>query len=237
MKRILYILITAVTLFTADTYAQKIQFTAGAEGSLFIPAGSLADRFKPGMGFSLRFGQETSPGWYWFGAFEYINFGTENEEKLSVKRNLNVAGVPQTVQVPTPGIDMYLTAYGLSANAKSNLADFGFLKADIEFGFGVYRWEGFRGSFRDSIYYDTTGTGVKSGIEYISIAEIKQLDWSGGVNAGIGITIPVISPVDFYLGAHYKMIIGELWPALVLDMENVSVFQMYQITAGIRGSF
>lgn len=237
MKKFIYIIAAAVVLITTEADAQKIQFTAGADGSLFIPSGTLADRFKPGMGFTLRFGQETAPGWFWYGAFEYLNLDSENDEKLSVKRNLNVAGSPQTVQVPTPGIDMYLTSYGLSANARTTLADFGFLKTDLEFGFGVYRWEGFRGSFRDSIYYDTTGTGTKSGLEYISIAEIKQTDWSGGVNAGIGITIPIMKPLDFYLAAHYKLIIGELWPALALDMENVSVFQMYQISAGVRGSF
>lgn len=236
MKKYLYIIIL-MTPFLMSTVSAQERILVQAEGSIIIPNGSFAGRFDPGFSFSLSAGMETSPGWKWFGKVEYITLADVNEDELYVKRNLSVQGVQKTVNVPTPGLEMNFSAVGASAQLENTIIESEFLSVNLQLGFGIYRWESLRGSFRDSIYYDTTGSGSPSGIEFISIAEIKQLDWSGGFNFGAGVVVPVIKPVDFYLAANYRAIIGELWPALVLNKENISVFQMFDIRVGFRGQF
>lgn len=220
------------TLVTAQSNLQL-----QVEGGFVIPSGSFAQRFDPGTSFSLSAGTETSPGWKWFGRLEYINLTEVNEDELYVKRNLTINGVEKTVNVPTPGLEMNFSAVGLTAQLEHRIYSGELFQADLHLGFGVYRWESLRGSFRDSIYYDTTGNGTKSGLEFISVAEINQNDWSGGFNFGAGITVPVIKPISFFAAANYKAIIGELWPALILNKENISVFQMFDIRIGLRGEF
>jgi hypothetical protein len=38
-------------------------------------------------------------------------------------------------------------------------------------------------------------------------------------------------------GARYKLIIGELWPTVALDLESVSTFQMLDLRAGLSIDF
>jgi hypothetical protein len=41
-------------------------------------------------------------------------------------------------------------------------------------------------------------------------------------------------PVTVWAGARFKLIAGELWPSLDLDLENVSAFQMIDVRLGLR---
>jgi hypothetical protein len=44
----------------------------------------------------------------------------------------------------------------------------------------------------------------------------------------------VMDPVCLTVGADYRLIVTELWPALDLDMENVSGLQSVSFRAGIK---
>jgi hypothetical protein len=233
MKRT--ILLQILILFSMNLFAQDKIYFAGESGSLLIPAGSLTYRFKPDGGISFLAGYKSSENWEWFGKLELINFTKVNRDKLKLKRNVNIGGAEEIVVFDLPKLEAELNIYGLSANANAKVLDFDFFKSDLTFGFGIYRWESSRSGYFDTLRVE------KSGITYdaviLKVPPLKQLDWSGGFNVGINLSTKIIDPIWFEVNANYKAVIGELWATLDLDLENVSVFQMYEIRAGLKARF
>lgn len=232
MKKI-FITLILIAVTTQIQYAQEKYFV-GAEASYIIPLGTLSDRYDPGYGISIVAGERTNSDWNWSGRFEYIRFSEENQEKMNVRRRYTVAGEQKDFGIPVKSLVMDLKAYGLTANLTYDFLDFDFLKAQASVGFGVYRWENLRGTVKDSLFADTTGSGVPAFVEYLDVPENKQMDWSGGFYTGLKFEIPIVDPVALTVSSHYKGIIGELWPALALDKENVSVFQMLDTKVSIH---
>ena len=129
---------------------------------------------------------------------------------------------------------MMLELIGGSADVRFRLVDAGFLKADLGLGFGMFRWRALRGAFQDSLYADTTGTGSRDLIAVVNVPALSQQDWSGGLSAGLDVDMPVVDAVSVWLSARFKLIAGELWPSLDLDLENVSTLQMMDLKLGVR---
>lgn len=221
------IIITSILFLISFQFSNaQDKYFIGAEASYIIPLGTLADRYAPGYGLSVTAGEVTNSSWNWSGRFEYIRFSKENEEQLNVRRRYTIGGVQKDIGIPLKSLVMDLKAFGLTANLTYDFLDFSFVKAQASVGFGIYRWENLRGTVKDSLFADTSGTGVHSFVEYLSVPENKQMDWSGGFYAGLKFDIPVYEPAGIIISSQYKGIIGELWPALALDLENVSVFQL-----------
>jgi len=233
MKRT--ILLQILILFSMNLFAQDKIYFAGLSGSYFIPVGSLSYRFKPDGGFSLFAGYKSSESWEWFGKFEYLSFMKENRDKLKLKRNVNLGGSEEILEFDLPKLETDLKIYGLSANANAKILDFDFFKSDLTFGFGIYRWESGRSGYFDTLRVERSGVTYDAVI--LKVPPLKQLDWSGGFNVGINLSTKIIDPIWFEVNANYKAIIGELWATLDLDLENVSVFQMYEIRAGLQARF
>jgi hypothetical protein len=233
MKRT--ILLQILILFSMNLFAQDKIYFAGLSGSYFIPVGSLSYRFKPDGGFSLFAGYKSSESWEWFGKFEYLSFMKENRDKLKLKRNVNLGGSEEILEFDLPKLETDLKIYGLSANANAKILDFDFFRSDLTFGFGIYRWESGRSGYFDTLRVERSGVTYDAVI--LKVPPLKQLDWSGGFNVGINLSTKIIDPIWFEVNANYKAVIGELWATLDLDLENVSVFQMYEIRAGLKARF
>jgi len=233
MKRT--ILLQILILFSMNLFAQDKIYFAGLSGSYFIPVGSLSYRFKPDGGFSLFAGYKSSESWEWFGKFEYLSFVKENRDKLKLKRNVNLGGSEEILEFDLPKLETDLKIYGLSANANAKILDFDFFRSDLTFGFGIYRWESGRSGYFDTLRVERSGVTYDAVI--LKVPPLKQLDWSGGFNVGINLSTKIIDPIWFEVNANYKVVIGELWATLDLDLENVSVFQMYEIRAGLKARF
>lgn len=207
----------------------------GVSGSYFIPTGSLTSRFSPAGGVNLFYGYKSSERWEWFGKVEYINFNKENREKLKIKRNVNLGGTEVVRTFDLPKLETDLKIYGVSVNANAKVFDYDFFKSDLNFGFGVYRWESFRSGYFDTLRVDTMGITYDAVI--LKVPALRQQDWSGGFNVGLSLSTKIIDPIWIELNANYKAVIGELWATLDLDLENISVFQMFEIRLGLKARF
>ncbi|MFN4111877.1 MAG: hypothetical protein ACK4G1_06340 [Ignavibacteria bacterium] len=234
MRKRISLLLT-IFLFPVLIYSQNKAYFFGIGGSYLIPTGSLTSRFSNAGGLNLFYGYKSSDKWEWFGKIEYLNFNKENREKLKIRRNVSIGGTEVTKTFDLPKLETYLKIYGASINANSKIFDYGFFKSDLTFGFGIYRWESFRSSYFDTLRIDTMGNTYD--VVILKVPALKQLDWSGGFNAGMDLAVKIIDPIWFIINANYKAIIGELWATLDLDLENISVFQMYEIRVGIVAKF
>jgi len=234
-----------ITLFVISLYsvsfAQNGSYIGGADVSANVPIGSLAQRYLTAFGGSFYLGKNTSESWTWIGQFDYVKFTRENKDQLIISRTIDVFENNKLVQkkfdIPLPELNMPLEIYGLSANAKYALFRTGTIELGTEFGFGIYYWECNRAAHNDSLYADTSGNGGLKFAQVLDMPKNSQQDWSGGINLGLNMSIDLFGPVSLNAKAQYKVIMGELWPALELDMENVSAFQILELKAGIRARF
>ena len=233
MKKLFYIFTTIIVLmFSGEkTFAGEEAWIAGAGGAMYMPIGTLADRYQSTFGGNIYFGKEVSDSWSWVGKFEYFKFSKLNEDNLFKSKYVMVKGA-EILLPPLKDLKMDFEAFGLSANAGYKLYRNDLLSADLEFGFGIYRWFNKRSEYNATI--DTSGTGKTY---KLNVPAKDEDDWSAGLNAGFGVDVQIYKPVSFYASANYKLIIGELWPALALDLENVSSLQIIEIKAGLRARF
>jgi len=229
MKNIKIYLIIIVLAISFDALSQQ-KFVAGANAGVLLPMSTLGNRFKPTMEYSAFFGQETSPTWTWTGNFEYFKFTKQNDNKLKMSKKLKEINYIYTI----PNGLMTLEVAGLTANAKFKVYEDPVLCVNLNFGFGVYNWTYKRSAYNDSLYTPDSSHAL---VAAIKLANNTQTDWSGGFNLGLGAEVKVYDPVYFNISGCYKAVIGELWPALEIDLENVSVFQMFEIKAGVTVKF
>ena len=216
--------------------AQEKTFSVTARGSYMVPVGSLNNRFLPGYGgaVDVAFTRGTPT---WSCSIEYARFSRENRDKLTLTRAVrdSATRLTDTLTVALPRLSMSLELIGVSANATYDLWLNTWSVAKFGFGFGIYHWKGNR-----SAYYDTLRTTARWGTAIVAtpqVPELNQEDWSGGLSGGVDYSMRIFSPVWFTVGARYRLIVGELWSTLALDLENVSTFQMLDLRAGISVDF
>lgn len=234
MKNTRYFLIFILFLLTGYNAKAQDSYIFGANGSYYIPFGSLAERFKPTAGGSFYFGKETSESWAWTGRAEYFKFDKGNTDELFITRKLTVNGVEGDYKMPLPALTVSMEVAGVSAQAEFDIVETNFLNLKGTFAFGLYRWFYQRSAYYDSLFVDTSGTGGMMLGEILDVPASSQTDWSGGFDFGLDVNVNVYGPVWINLGGRYKAVIGEVWPALDLDLENISTFQMFDVRGGIR---
>lgn len=235
MKNLIITAVIILAAFNGLTIAQNKPLIFGAEGAYFNPLGKLHERFNPVNGGAVFAGIQTSEKWKWLCRAEYFMFNKLNDDKLQIMRKLTIDGSEQNVRFPLQGLVMNLDIAGITLDAKYSLLRAGFFEVSLDAGFGIYKWKFVREK------YDTVKTriaGLNSALQSVSYAingiRTSQEDISGGFNTGLEL---VISPVEYFsvtITGAYRNIIGELYPALEFDMENVSTFQMFDLRAGIR---
>jgi hypothetical protein len=223
-----------VVFILSELLLAQNKFIIGAGGNYNMPVGTLADRMKGNIGGWLYAGKQVSDDWTWVGKFEYFKLDEVNEDKMYKIIETNINGSAQQLSFPLTGIEMELTVAGFTAEAKYKLFKTDLFETDLNLGFGFYYWNYDRGSYSDSLFADTTGSGDLVIIDIINVPALNQKDWSGGLNAGLDFNINIFEPVWLNLSANYKLIIAELWPTLDLNMENVSGLQFFDFRAGIN---
>lgn len=233
MKTKIKITITAFILFSTLTFAQN-KYIIGAGANYFLPVGSLADRMNGAFGGWIFAGKQINESWTWVGKLEYFKLTDVNEDKMFKVVETNFNNANQTVTFALPGISMELTVFGFTAEAKYKLLKTEFIETDLNLGFGFYNWNHDRGSYQDSLFIDTTGTGTFLLVDVINVPSLNQKDWSGGLNAGLDFNVNLFEPVWLNLSVNYKLIITELWPTLDLNLENISGLQFFDFRAGIN---
>lgn len=204
----------------------------GVEVGFVIPLGGLSDRVKPGWSGALLLQPPSDDKPRWGARLEMLSFTDENRDALVLKRKKEVAGVEEIFSLPLSGLDVSVQAVGLLATGTFPAFAGEYIEADGSFAFGFYRWTSVRGSFGGTLVADSLGTPVTLAI--LNVPENRQQEWSGGFELGADVRVRAFEPVWFSLGMRYKMIIGELWPALALDMENVSGLQMLDVRLGLH---
>lgn len=233
IKRIFLFL---VLLFAFRINAQPKYFT-GAGVIYGSPLGTFGDRVKGNFGATFFWGENISDDLSWRLKGEYFKTSKPNSEKLSVRVEADINNQTKQFTFPLNNIEMDFTLAGIAAEGDYKLLNAGFMNTELVFGFGFYYWEHLRGGFSDSLFVDTTGLGNFMLVKNLDVPKLFQKDWSGGLTLGLNFNFPIAEPVTIELSANYKLIIAELWPALSLDIENVSGIQMFDMRAGVKIDF
>lgn len=230
LKYSIIILIISVTLIKA----QNSPWLIGANGNYNLPIAAMSDRMEGNIGGLIYAGKKTSENWTWVGKFEYFKLSDVNKDQMFKIVKAEVNDVISDYRFELPLLEMEFTAAGLSVEARYNVFTSSVFEADLNFGFGFYYWEFTRSGYQDSLFIDTTGAGDLLLAEYLNVPSLFQKDWSGGLTIGTDFNIALFDPLSLNLGVNYKIIIAELWPALSLNLENVSGLQFLDIRAGFR---
>jgi len=233
IKKILSIAAISILFNLSYLNAQNNSFIAGVSGQYNLPLSGLNYQYEAGIGYSIHFGKEISQDWTWMGKFEYLKLDEENFSKLKKRAIAEYEGVQKQFDFTLDKLSMEFESFGLSAEAKYDFIETPLLNTKLNFGFGFYYWDNFRSAYNDSLMADLTGTGELITVEELNITELNQSDWSGTAILGIQADINFSQNLFLSVGANYKMIIGELWPTLALDLENVSTFQIFEIRTGL----
>lgn len=230
MKKVASIL--AVVLVVSASEGQEIRL--GARGSLMVPVGGLSSRFlaAPSGAVDLRW---EGPRLSWGASLDYAKFTRENSDEFLYSDSTIIGGTQYFTTTKLEGLVMDLTMWGMTAQGRYMVADFGTVEIDGAFGFGLYYWTFTREHYTDSIYVDTpTGPALAT---VLDVPSDSQQEWSGGINVGAEVRLKFFSPFWITVGGSYRVVIGELWPALAINMENVSSMQMLEFTLGASFAF
>jgi hypothetical protein len=222
----------ALLLLVSTSEAQVVRL--GARGSVMLPVGGLSGRFlsAPAGAVDLRW---EGPRLSWGATIDYTRFTRENTDELSYSDSAIVGGTQYQYTTRLDGLVMDLAMWGMTVQGRYTVADFGTVEMCGAFGFGLYYWTFTRERYTDSIYVDTpTGPALAT---VLDVPSDSQGEWSGGINLGAEVRLKFLAPVWITLGGSYRVVIGELWPALAIDMENVSSMQMLEFTLGASFAF
>lgn len=235
MKKLKYfILFVAVT--AAVTQAQS-KFFFGAAPLYEQPLGGLNNRFKADIGATIFAGAKTSGDVSWLGSISFANFSKPNYDKL-VKQVEVQSGLDKLIyQFPLSNLTMKLKTATLMAEANYEFFRNNLISTNLNVGFGFTNWTYSRERFADSLFAVIPGSTNPSKISKLDVPGNSQTDWSGTLKIGLNASITIAEPVEIFALVNYKIIIGELWPALALDIENVSGMQFLQIGLGVKTTF
>ncbi len=240
MKKLIILIFVLTTGFI---YSQKLNFVSSIEGNMYKPIGTLGERYTSTFGFAVNFGKEVSKSWAWTGKLEYFKFDKLNKDKMKTILKVAVGSGTESFNVSLSDLNMSLEIVGASANATYKALSIGNLNANLTFGFGIYRWYSPREKY--TLYFDQTNktflrdtTGATGSYnKVLDVPSVSQSDWSGGFNLGVNLDYNFTDGFSAYAGADYKVILGELWQALALDMENAAGFQMLNFKFGVKYQF
>lgn len=236
MKRLVLILLVLAGALTPAS-AQRGTVVAGVGPVSVLPAGSLHNRFTGAIGGWFSLGVQTDASWTWVGTVEYVELNTLNTDKLRKVVTLEENGENRRYELPLPRLTMSLKAISLSAEARLTVLDLAPVETDIHVGFGFTYWDNFRSAYVDSLSVQSAISGNTITVARLAVPASRQFDWSGTLRAGCNVHVAVAGPVWLLVGAEYKLIIGELWPALDLDLEGVSGMQALCLKAGVSLRF
>ena len=235
--KLLLMTLVAIGGMAASAWSQNGTMVAGAGAVYNLPVGSLHYRFNGSVGGMVFVGKEINVNWTWIGKVEYFELADLNESKLTKTLSIQEGGTAQRYQVPLNKLSMKLKAAGFTAEAILNLMRISSIETNAHVGFGFYNWNNFRSKYNDSLFVRSVISGSLIKVANLAVPENRQTDWSGTLNLGCDLNVKAVDPVWITFGVDYKLIIGELWQTLDLDLENVSGMQLISFRAGVRINF
>jgi hypothetical protein len=221
----------------SEAQSQVRPVIAGAATVYNLPIGTLHDRFQGGFGGMVYAGAEVSDRWTWIGKFEYFELTSLNTDALKKNVTLGTGTSAEHYAVPLPKLTMKFTAASLSAEALLTLMRSSTVESHAVLGFGFTKWVNARGEYYDSLFVDSAATGNRVKAADIVVPANRQEDWNGTLSLGFGGAVKIVDPVWLTAGVDYKIIVGELWQTLDLDLENVAGLQFVSIRMGVRAEF
>ncbi|MFZ4621904.1 MAG: hypothetical protein ACOYNS_15190 [Bacteroidota bacterium] len=231
--RTLVIAVFCLLIGTERIMAQQSTII-GAAAVYEVPIGSLHERFLGTAGAMVFAGAEVSSKLTWVGKIQYSEFSSVNSDALNKSVTVGQGIGAQKVVLPLPKLTMDLKTTSVMAEAQLSLLRSEFADVNGIAGFGFTNWVNTRGAYYDSLFVKNAVSGLPEKVAALAVPAIRQEDWSGTVNLGIELTGAIIGPVWFTVGADYKLIVGELWQTLDLDLENVAGMQFVSIRAGVK---
>jgi hypothetical protein len=232
--RDLLLIIVCVGFGSFNVAAQEHATIVGAGGVYELPLGSMHDRFLGTYGGMVYAGVEVSQRLTWIGAFEYTEFNTLNSSTLKKTVTVGQGTSAQQYKLPLPKLSMNLKTAGITAEAQMSLLRSDILEANGVIGFGFTNWVNTRSEYYDSLFINSGSSGSSVKVAALAVPANRQEDWSGTFNLGLELSAKVMEPIWFTVGVDYKMIVGELWQTLDLDLENVAGMQSLSIRAGLK---
>ncbi|TFG99626.1 MAG: hypothetical protein E4H13_08685 [Calditrichales bacterium] len=189
------------------------QWHVSARYQYAIPTAGLNNWFKPStQTYAVEFGFGDVGEWEYAFRFESLLFATPNKERLYY----------DDLQVRLEMVSAALEGHYAFIEPISVFRPF------LLWEVGIYRWFSERGAYT----IDDPATDSE-----VEVPFRNQSDWSWGFAAGAGVDMALLESLSFVIDVRYRLVIGELWPALSLELENVSVFQMFIPAAGLTFRF
>ena len=207
IKKILFCLML-FTFFNSWIFAQNFEkWGISAQYQFVNPIGSLSNWFKPSPS-SISLSIGKFTSEQWF---------------WEIKAEMIQYSKENADKLYYDDLDLKLEIYGIAAQAKYFLfQNQSKLQPYATGSAGVYRWLGQRGSYL---------------LEDKFVPKRDQSDWSWGFNFGIGLNFYLFKKLALTTTGSYQIIVGELWPALAVRLENVSGFQCLKASAGVSFYF
>ncbi|MBI9071051.1 MAG: hypothetical protein JEY94_05610 [Melioribacteraceae bacterium] len=240
MKKLTYKVLFTILLATSILQGQGNDYIIGASGNYIFPLGEMSNRFKNTAGGSIYFGKRISTSFSWIAKFNYMKFDELNNEKLTKKISAEIDQKKMIFDVPLKEIgdfSMDFESFGISVEAKMDIINSEFINTSFLMGFGFYKWEFNRSALAGNVFVDPDNDGSQISINELNVPGSFQEDWSGQINAGLEVSIKLTGNFWLNCNGSYTLVLGELWPALSLDMGNVSGIQMLEAKAGLRYCF
>lgn len=165
------------------------------------PLGSLKHWFKgSATSYAFALGWKENEQWQYAINFKIIPFDEPNKSELKY----DDLSVKLEISVLTVESRYFLRTVPKRFNP--------FILWDI----GLYRWFAERGSYLIS---------EQENSEPVFVPGRNQNDWSWGFGLGGGANLILVQNFSLSFHLEYNLLIAELWPALALDLENVSGLQ------------
>ncbi len=190
-------------LFAAHPAYSQQRIGIGVSGSYVYPVGSLQNWFK---------GTVKAP---------QINFVFNANEQSFWRLTATSTRFdrPNKDKLFYKDLNLDLKLYGAGVDYFSYLSGrFGFVQAYWTFGVNLYRWEALRDKYEAKDQF---------------VPQRRQQDWSFAGSAGFGAMFHLSDHLKLTTTIRYHLVVGELWPALALHLENVSGMQMVQMQTGL----
>jgi opacity protein-like surface antigen len=208
------LLVCAVLLAALPAEAQT-SWRVSAAGSFVQPTLGMADRFGGHVTGSIGVGQWLTP--------ERLYLEGRIERYAFSQGAVVLRARTEGPEVETEQFNLSLDLLGGGFHLQRTLLTLGMVRPYATGGIGMYHWQERRAAYED---------------EHHTVPELERAaQWSAGFHGGLGTELLVTRQAAVVLGAHYTVIMGELWPALALGLENVSSFQFANASLGIRYSF
>lgn len=242
MKKLSIVIALAALALASMPGMSRSQGLSGGQYGLFVdggyahPLSHLAERFKGtysiggGLiyGLNERFSAEIRVA--------YSKFDKVSSDPLMY--TIDVQNIRTTFTIP-PDLEHWYRNVSLQPQLLINLTTAGNVTPYIGLGTSLNRFDWYRGATRAWVrpegsttfdYYRDPTTGAMQDPYYAK----HITEWQWGLNGSFGISFKAGASAMFDIKARWDAIMGDLWPALLIGLEEVRPIQTLQITAGVK---